>query len=74
MDGVQSTVTGDLLTANQSAGNDAKRSLSKSAKVSLAEAEGKLNIGAVIPDPVFFRSIEAPSLVSEFLFQDSDNR
>lgn len=66
----QSTVTGDLLTTSQSIANVAKQSLSRSEKISEEEAEGKFNIGAVVPDPVFFCSIEAPSLVSGSTLSD----
>uniref|UniRef100_A0A1B6GLX8 Tr-type G domain-containing protein n=1 Tax=Cuerna arida TaxID=1464854 RepID=A0A1B6GLX8_9HEMI len=59
--GLQSTVTGDLLTSSLSAANAAKRNLSKEAKITEEEAEERFNISAVVPDPVFFCSIEPPS-------------
>uniref|UniRef100_A0A1B6EU19 Tr-type G domain-containing protein n=1 Tax=Cuerna arida TaxID=1464854 RepID=A0A1B6EU19_9HEMI len=57
----KSTVTGDLLTSSLSAANAAKRNLSKEAKITEEEAEERFNISAVVPDPVFFCSIEPPS-------------
>uniref|UniRef100_A0A1B6KGD5 Tr-type G domain-containing protein n=1 Tax=Graphocephala atropunctata TaxID=36148 RepID=A0A1B6KGD5_9HEMI len=59
--GLQSTVTGDLLTSSLSAANAAKRSLSKAVNITEEEAEERFNVGAVVPDPVFFCSIEPPS-------------
>lgn len=58
---------GDLLTTSASAASKAKLSLMKKEKLSEEEAEAKFNIGAVIPDPVFFCSIEPPSLVLQTL-------
>ncbi|XP_054264972.1 ribosome-releasing factor 2, mitochondrial [Macrosteles quadrilineatus] len=69
--GLKFSVIGDLLTSSASAASKAKLSLMKKEKLSEEEAEAKFNIGAVIPDPVFFCSIEPPSLASQQSLEDA---
>lgn len=61
---VQQTVTGELISSSNSAANTARQTLSKKLKINLQEVDDLINVGAHIPDPVFFCSIEPPSQVN----------
>lgn len=54
--GLKYTVTGDLLTSSASVAGRAEKFINK---------KGKLASGASLPDPVFFCSIEPPSLAKQ---------
>nr|XP_050865023.1 ribosome-releasing factor 2, mitochondrial isoform X2 [Vespula vulgaris] len=63
--GLQTTVTGDLITTNASAMKNAQKNMN--AHKSTEESAGRkvdniFTSGTTIPDPVFFCSIEPPSL------------
>ncbi|XP_043273413.1 ribosome-releasing factor 2, mitochondrial [Venturia canescens] len=61
--GLKYTVTGDVVTSSASAAGRAQRLFEKMKKRSGEVDENvKLSTGASIPDPVFFCSIEPPSL------------
>ncbi|XP_044728155.1 ribosome-releasing factor 2, mitochondrial [Chrysoperla carnea] len=64
--GLKQTVTGDLITSSNSAANNAKKSLEKYLKKSEKEEnnliEDLFGVGRRVPEPVFFCSIEPPSL------------
>ncbi|XP_066586928.1 ribosome-releasing factor 2, mitochondrial [Prorops nasuta] len=60
--GLISASTGDLLTNSSSAINRAKKILEQEKKLDLDDPGSIFNIGARVPDAVFFCSIEPPSL------------
>ncbi|XP_043460924.1 ribosome-releasing factor 2, mitochondrial [Leptopilina heterotoma] len=60
--GLKSAVTGDLISCSASAANRAKVALEKRAHVKAEQIENIFSNNARIPDPVFFCSIEPPSL------------
>lgn len=62
MTGLKSTFTGDLISCSVSAANRAKVALEKRANVKCEEIKNIFSNDARIPDPVFFCSIEPPSL------------
>ncbi|KAK0088909.1 hypothetical protein PV325_010230 [Microctonus aethiopoides] len=62
--GLKWTVSGDLLTVNQSAASRAKIVYEKRKKLKINESENLFASGT-IPEPVFFCSIEPPSLSSQ---------
>ncbi|XP_034936437.1 ribosome-releasing factor 2, mitochondrial [Chelonus insularis] len=59
--GLKHTVTGDLLTSNSNVANNAKRNLENLKNIDNAIKE-KFFAPTDIPDPVFFCSIEPPSM------------
>lgn len=61
--GLKYTVTGDVVTSTASAAGRAKKLFEKlKAKSGLKDEKMVLSTGATVPDPVFFCSIEPPSL------------
>ncbi|XP_046992201.1 ribosome-releasing factor 2, mitochondrial isoform X1 [Schistocerca americana] len=56
--GLKSTVTGDFLTSSHAIAERARKALSLRNKVTVNESFG---IDTIVPDPVFFCSIEPPS-------------
>ncbi|KAJ8674304.1 hypothetical protein QAD02_005566 [Eretmocerus hayati] len=60
--GLKSTVTGDLLTTSASAAARAKKRMEKNTAFSTDDIEKLFSVGTNVPEPVFFCSIEAPSL------------
>ena len=62
MTGLKSTITGDLITNNPSSAIRAKTRMQKKKGVKQEEIDNLFSVGARVPDPVFFCSIEPPSL------------
>ncbi|XP_043492370.1 ribosome-releasing factor 2, mitochondrial [Polistes fuscatus] len=60
--GLQTTVTGDLITTSASVAQQAKKNMKKSIESSSGRKVDVFTSGTTIPDPVFFCSIEPPSL------------
>ncbi|XP_015585410.1 ribosome-releasing factor 2, mitochondrial [Cephus cinctus] len=60
--GLKSTVTGDLITNNASSASRARKNMENRKKATPKEIENLFSTGTRIPDPVFFCSIEPPSL------------
>ena len=60
--GLKYTVTGDLITCNASSANRAKMRMQKNKNVIPEEVDNIFSIETRVPDPVFFCSIEPPSL------------
>ncbi|XP_076659748.1 mitochondrial ribosome recycling factor 2 [Halictus rubicundus] len=63
--GLKSTTTGDLVTTNASAANKAKTKLASQKNIELEDVETFFTSNSRILEPVFFCSIEAPSLSSQ---------
>lgn len=63
--GLKKTVSGDLISNSATSFQKAKKKLSKNLNIPEEEIENKLGLVAKIPEPVFFCSIEPPSLVSQ---------
>ena len=61
--GLKHTISGDLLSSSASAVTKAKKYLETKQKFSSEEIEKLFSVGTNAPDPVFFCSIEPPSLV-----------
>ena len=66
------TITGDTITKSQSVARDAEKMLRRQMKNTNTikeedeeEQEKPVLVGMVVPDPVFFRSIEPPSLAAQ---------
>lgn len=60
--GLKWTVTGDLITCNSSSANRAKTIMQKNKSVKPEEVDNFFSTDARVPAPVFFCSIEPPSL------------
>ncbi|KAI4498896.1 hypothetical protein M0802_006071 [Mischocyttarus mexicanus] len=60
--GLQTTVTGDLLTTSSSVAKTAQKNMKTSTKSSSGRKLDIFTSSTTIPDPVFFCSIEPPSL------------
>lgn len=60
--GLKETMTGDLVTSNSTAAQTAKKNLVKDSKADEEAIKDILGVGTQIPEPVFFCSIEPPSL------------
>ncbi|XP_020287583.1 ribosome-releasing factor 2, mitochondrial isoform X2 [Pseudomyrmex gracilis] len=63
--GLKGTVTGDLVTSNMSAANRAKQIMSKANPDQPDYVRNFFASGVNLPDPVFFCSIEPPSLSTQ---------
>lgn len=60
--GLKTTVTGDLLATNTTSVSHAKKVMQKEKNITKEEVENLFGTNARIPNPVFFCSIEPPSL------------
>lgn len=60
--GLKHTITGDLLTNKQSAAAEAKKYMENKTNFSPEDIDKMFSVGTNVPDPVFFCSIEPPSL------------
>ncbi|XP_033217185.1 ribosome-releasing factor 2, mitochondrial isoform X2 [Belonocnema kinseyi] len=60
--GLKCTAPGDLVTCSSSSANRAKTKMRKNKNVKPEEVDNFFSRGARVPDPVFFCSIEPPSL------------
>ncbi|XP_014205901.1 ribosome-releasing factor 2, mitochondrial-like [Copidosoma floridanum] len=60
--GLKYTVTGDLLTNSSSVASGVKKQVTTSGSLCPGDVEKLFSIGTSVPDPVFFCSIEPPSL------------
>ena len=60
--GLKHTITGDLLTTNASAARRARKHMENKKLYSPEEIDKLFSVGTSVPDPVFFCSIEPPSL------------
>lgn len=63
--GMKCTVTGDLLTSSASAAGRAKKHMESRKSFSPKDVEKLFSVGTNVPDPVFFCSVEPPSLAYE---------
>lgn len=60
--GLKTTFSGDLLTGNSATANQAKKVMQKQKNISSEDVESLFGTGTRVPNPVFFCSIEPPSL------------